>query len=181
MKNSKLILTSLLVLGIVVATSTFLMGQNPDYKDLIAEKIKSYNPSRKDYVAVIDYKKGIFSERLYVINVKTNETVIKSKVSHAWNSGSIYATNFSNVPGSEKSCYGTFITRGTAYGKFGYSMIIDGLDPGINDKAKSRSIIFHPSDKMKTPWSSGCFATPEATNRKIIDRIKNGCLVIVIK
>jgi hypothetical protein len=181
MKTSKLILSFLLALAIVIATSTFVMGQNPDYKVLIDERIKAYNPSRKDYVAVIDYKKGIFSDRLYVINVKTNETIIKSRVSHAWNSGSIYATDFSNIPGSEKSCYGTFITRGTSYGKFGYSMIVDGLDPGVNDKAKSRAIIFHPSDKMKTPWSSGCFATPEATNRKIIDRIKNGCLIIVIK
>ncbi len=181
MKTSKLILASILTLAIVVATSTFVMGQNPDFKVLIDERIKSYNPSRKDYVAVVDYKKSIFSERLYVINVKTNETVIKSRVSHAWNSGSIYATSFSNVPGSEKSCYGTFITRGTSSGRFGYSMIIDGLDHGINDNAKSRSIIFHPSDKMKTPWSSGCFATPEATNRKIINLIKNGCLVIVIK
>jgi len=60
-------------------------------------------------------------------------------------------------------------------------MIVDGLDPGVNSNANARAIIFHPSDKMKTPWSSGCFATPEATNRKIIDQIKNGCLVIVIK
>ena len=181
MKTSKLILASLFTLGIVVVTSTFVMGQNPNYKDLIAERIATYNPSRKDYVAVIDYKRGIFSDRLYVINVKTNETIIKSRVSHAWNSGAIYPTDFSNVPGSEKSCYGNFITRGTYDGKFGYSMIVDGLDQGVNNKAKARAIIFHPSEKMKTPWSSGCFATPEATNRKIIDRIKNGCLIIVIK
>ena len=181
MKTSKLILVFLVTFGVVVATSTFVMGQNPDYRVLIDERIKAYDPSRRDYVAVIDYKKGIFSDRLYIINVKTNETIIKSRVSHAWNSGSIYPTDFSNFPGSEKSCYGTFITRGTYNGKFGYSMIVDGLDQGVNNKARSRAIIFHPSDKMKTPWSSGCFATPEATNRKIIDQIKNGCLVIVIK
>jgi hypothetical protein len=34
---------------------------------------------------------------------------------------------------------------------------------------------------MKTRWSWGCFATPEETNKKLIDLIKNGCLVYVYK
>ena len=181
MKTSKKILLSFLALAVIFGTASYLKAGNPDFSDLISEKIKQYNPSRKDYVTVIDYRKNIFAERLYVFNVKTNEIVIRSNVSHAWNSGSMYATAFSNVPGTNKSCYGTFITRGTTYGKFGYSMIVDGLESGINNNAQRRSIIFHPSDPMPTPWSSGCFATPKATNSKIINLIKNGCLVIVIK
>jgi hypothetical protein len=34
---------------------------------------------------------------------------------------------------------------------------------------------------MKTKWSWGCFATPEEINIKLIDLIKNGCLVYVYK
>jgi hypothetical protein len=60
-------------------------------------------------------------------------------------------------------------------------MIIDGLDNGINNNARSRAVIFHSDRKMKTKWSNGCFATPEEINKKIIDLTKNGVLVCVIE
>jgi hypothetical protein len=59
-------------------------------------------------------------------------------------------------------------------------MIVDGLDKGINNNAKSRAIIVHSTKKMKTIWSNGCFATSEDVNKKIIDLTKNGCLICVI-
>ena len=59
-------------------------------------------------------------------------------------------------------------------------MIIDGLDDGVNDNARSRAIIFHSDTKMKTKWSKGCFATPEKINKKIINLTKNGVLVCII-
>ena len=181
MKKFKSFAILSLVVIISFGTYSFLMGQGPDYSSLISEKIKTYNPPRKDYVIVIDYKKSIMVQRLYVINVKTNETVISSKVSHAFNSGILFPTNFSNVPGTNKSCYGAFLTGSTVYGKFGYSMWVHGQDRGINNNACSRAIIFHPDTKMPTMWSSGCFATSEETNKKIIDLTKNGCLVVVLK
>ena len=36
------------------------------------------------------------------------------------------------------------------------------------------------TEKMATPWSNGCFATPKDVNEKIIDLTKNGTLVYVI-
>jgi hypothetical protein len=59
-------------------------------------------------------------------------------------------------------------------------MQIEGKDPGINNNAKDRLVVFHSDIKMKTWWSKGCFATPEETNKKIIDMTKNGVLVCVI-
>ena len=78
------------------------------------------------------------------------------------------------------SSAGCFSTAGTRFGKYGYSMVIRGLDRGVNNNVEARRIIFHSSKKMKTLWSLGCFATPEETNKKIIDLTKNGCLVCVI-
>ena len=151
-----------------------------EYYDIAKERIDEYNPKRKDYVIIVDYRKSIFSERLFVIDMKSGEVVISSTVSHAWNSGVLKPTDYSNISGSNKTSKGNYITRGTKYGAFGYSMIIDGLDNGVNNKAKSRYIIFHSDTKMKTKWSNGCFATPEETNKKIIDLTKNGVLVCVI-
>jgi hypothetical protein len=59
-------------------------------------------------------------------------------------------------------------------------MQLKGLNEGVNDNATRREIIFHSTNCMKLLWSHGCFATPEETNRKIINLTKNGCLVVVI-
>lgn len=152
-----------------------------DYYSIAKNNLNKYNPSRKDYVIIIDYTKNILSERLYVINMKTQKVIIQSRVSHAFKSGVLYLRDFSNIPGSNKSSSGNFVTGNISFGKFGRSMIIYGLDKGINDNAKKRFIIFHSNKKMSTMWSLGCFATPEDTNKSIIDLTHNGCLVSVIK
>lgn len=154
--------------------------QGNEYYDVAQKNVAKYNPYRKDYVIVVDYRKSILTNRLFVINMKTGETVIESKVSHAFKSGVLYPTDFSNVPGSYKSSKGNFITGKITPSKFGYAMIIKGLDKGINTNAEDRRIIFHSNTKMKTAWSLGCFATPEDINKKIIDLTHNGCLISVI-
>jgi hypothetical protein len=176
MKKLKLIVVFILILTVLA----FIPVKNQDYGYVIDSTVKKHNPKRKDYVIVIDYNLGIFSERLFVIDLKTNQKVISSKVSHAFNSGVIYPTNLSNTPGTNKTCVGVFETENTKFGRFGYSMVVNGLDNGINDNAKQRAIIFHSNKIMKTSWSNGCFATDETTNKKIIDLTNNGCLVIVL-
>jgi len=139
-----------------------------------------YDTPRKDYVIFIDYTKNIKEERLYVIDMKQKKVVLKSTVSHAYNSGKLYATKFSNKIGSKKSCVGAFQTMNSYYGKWGYSMKIKGLDKGINDNSYIRAIVFHSNIVQKTTWSEGCFATPETINRRLIDLIKDGCLLYVL-
>lgn len=170
----------LIVLTLLILVFVFIPVKSQQYDGLIDSMVKKYNPKRKDYVILIDYNKNIFTERLFVYDIKTKKQVIISKVSHAFNSGLLFPTNFSNIAGTDKTCIGVFQTEKTKFGRFGYSMIIEGLDYGINNNAKKRSIIFHSNKLMKTIWSKGCFATDEKTNKKIIDLTHNGCLVIVI-
>ena len=150
------------------------------YFEVAKSRSAKYNPPRKDYAIVIDYTKNILAKRLYVIDMKTGETVMSSRVSHAYNSGKLYATCFSNTGGTNISSRGNFITLGTRMGRFGYSMQVKGLDSGVNSNATSRAIIFHSDTKMRTIWSHGCFATDEETNSSLIDLTKGGCLVCVI-
>jgi hypothetical protein len=168
---------SIILFFIVVNT----LNAQSEYFEYAKKQLSKYNPPRKDLVIIIDYRKNILSDRLFIININTGEIILKSVVSHAWNSGVLYPTSYSNTRGTDKTSKGTYITRGTKYGNFGYSMIIDGLDQGINNNAKSRAIIFHSNKKMKTKWSNGCFATSENINKKIIDLTKNGTLVCVIE
>jgi hypothetical protein len=141
---------------------------------------KQYKVPNDKYVVMVDFSKSILEERLYVVNTKTAQIEMTSIVSHAWNSGSIYASNFSNVNKSKKSSLGAYLTEDTYYGRFGYSLVLKGLDK-TNSNAKKRKIIFHSSKIMKTKWSEGCFSLPEKNTRKVIDMIKGGCLVYAYK
>lgn len=163
----------------------FLFSNNSNipekyYFEYADKQLKNYHPPRKDYVIVIDYRKHIFSERLYVLDMKEKKIIIASTVSHAWNSGIFYAKNFTNKIGTNTSCKGNFLTGTTYHGRLGYCMRVNGLDNGINDNALDRAILFHSTKPQKTPWSWGCFATPDNINSEIIEHTKNGVLVCVI-
>lgn len=128
------------------------------------------------YLTVIDYTKSVFVERLWVIDLATGKTVLACHVSHALNSGLVYATNFNNDEGSEMSCLGSFMTQATYTGRFGYSLRVRGLD-AQNSNTLRRSIVFHPCSVPL--WSKGCWMTTPSTNKKLIDLIKNGSFVYV--
>lgn len=147
----------------------------------IAKIVQSkYDAPNKKYVVIIDYSKSIDVERLYIVDMEKSQVILKSKVSHAGRSGENIPTDFSNELNTKKSSLGTYVTKETYYGGFGYSLRLSGLDL-TNSNAQRRAIIFHSNKQMKSKWSWGCFATDEITNRKIINIIKGGCLVHVYK
>ena len=176
----KSFIISFFLILIFIVFSSSNRPNSSSYFAYALKQVKKYNPDRKDYVIVIDYRKSIFSKRLYLLDMKKKNIVLSSSVSHAWKSGGLYARKFSNRIGTNTSCMGNFLTGSSRYGKYGYRMAVKGLDRGVNDNALERAIIFHSTRKMKTKWSWGCFATPEKVNKKIINVTKNGVLVCVI-
>ena len=136
-------------------------------------------PDRR-HVVVIDYDRSLFAERLFVVDMKRRSIILRSRVSHAMNSGKIFAGDFSNTPETRKSCIGAFKTGETYYGRFGYALRIDGLERGVNHNARRRSIVFHDFE-APIAYSEGCFITPPEVNRQLIDLIKGGSLVYVRK
>jgi hypothetical protein len=169
-----------LISVLLLSLTTFLFvpsDSSENYFEIAEEKLKVYNPKNKDYVVIIDYTKSLLSERLYLLDMKNKKVILNCRVTHARASGLLYATKFSNVSGSEKSCTGAFISKYSRPGRYGYSMVISGLDEGKNHNVESRVIIFHPTT---VPWSKGCFATTKENNKIIIDHIKDGRLIYVI-
>ena len=142
----------------------------------------------KDILTVIDFTKPSTEKRLFVIDLKLKKILVISYVAHGRNSGEKYATSFSNREGSFKSSLGFYKTENTYYGKNGYSLVLDGLERGINDKAKERAIVMHgatyadPSTIRscgRLGRSLGCPALPLAVSKKIIDAIKGGTLLYI--
>jgi hypothetical protein len=146
---------------------------------MMNEKYNKYSQhiKNKRYAILIDYSKSIFQKRLWVYDLKNKEVIINCHVSHAFKSGFLYPTEFSNQIGSEKTPRGTFVTCKSYFGKFGYSMRLHGLEEGLNSNSLKRFITFHPGDDLF--WSDGCFMTDSETSKKIIDLTKNGCLMYV--
>ena len=97
----------------------------------------------KDIITLIDFTKPSTEERLYVLDIRHKKLLFSSLVSHGKNSGGNYATSFSNKVNSYKSSLGFFVTENTYQGKNGYSLVLNGLEKGINDRAKERAIVVH--------------------------------------
>jgi len=127
---------------------------------------------------LIDYDLPFTAPRLWVFDRQRGlHVMLSSEVSHAWKSGALHATRFSNRPGSNLSSPGSYVTAQHTYeGRFGHSLRIRGLDPGVNDNAWTRAIVFHPS---LVTHSLGCFMLPEPTSARIIDTIVGGSFVHV--
>ncbi len=156
-----------------------------------AQAITGYNKistKSNHIITLIDFSKPSTDERLYVFDIKKKKILHSSHVAHGRNSGGNYATSFSNKPGSFQSSLGFFLTGNTYYGKHGNSLILKGLEKGINDKAKDRAIVIHgaayadPSvieGNGRLGRSLGCPALPHSVSNTIISTIKGGSLLFI--
>jgi hypothetical protein len=142
----------------------------------------------KRILTIVDYSKPSSQARFYVIDLVSKRILYITLVAHGKNSGDFYAKTFSNVLESKESCLGFFLTAETYNGEHGYSLSLDGLEPGINDNARIRSIVIHGADYVSSDFvekygrlgrSWGCPALPASVSKEIIDRISKGsCLFI---
>lgn len=137
-------------------------------------------------LTVIDFSRPSTTERLWTFDLADRTLLFKEAVSHGRNSGHNMATKFSNVPESNMSSLGLFRAAEGYVGKHGYSLRLDGLEKGINDRARARAIVIHGADYVnlavaKTQGrlgrSLGCPAVRPEVSAKLIDAIKEGGLV----
>jgi len=139
-------------------------------------------------ISIVDFSQPSSKKRLFIIDLEKREVLFNTYVAHGINSGKEYANQFSNKPESNKSSLGFYETMNTYNGKNGYSLHLQGLEKGINDKADSRAIVMHGAGYVNESLiqsqgyigrSQGCPAVPEKLHKSIINKIKNGtCLFI---
>lgn len=137
-------------------------------------------------LAVIDYSLPSTEPRLWVFDLERRTLLYAEHVAHGKGSGENYAHAFSNRYGSHQSSLGLFVTAETYYGRNGYSLRMDGLEPGINDQARERAIVMHGADyvnpalarnfgRLGRSW--GCPAVRPQVAREIIDALSGGQLL----
>jgi len=141
-----------------------------------------------DKITIVDFSQPSSQKRLYVIDLDKKEILFQSLVSHGRGTGELWAKSFSNQASSYKSSPGFYVTEETYTGHNGYSLRLDGLEKGINDNARNRSIVMHGAPYVSESAiqslgflgrSQGCPAIPLALHKPIINTIKDGtCLFI---
>jgi hypothetical protein len=118
-----------------------------------------------------------------VFDLEARELLLVERVAHGRGSGENMTTRFSNLPGSHQSSLGLFRTSETYVGHNGYSLRLDGLEPGFNDRARERDIVIHGASYVSDQMISrrggvgrswGCPAVRTDIARPLIDAIKDG-------
>jgi len=137
-------------------------------------------------LTVIDYSRPSTEPRLWVVDLASKQLLYEELVAHGQGSGGATATMFSNEPETHRTSLGLFKTDDTYVGKNGYSLRLDGLDAGINDRARERAIVMHGAPYVSEAFvkangrlgrSWGCPAIRNDIAREMIDRVKGGSLV----
>jgi len=140
----------------------------------------------RSVLTVIDYSLPSSEPRLWVIDLQQKQVLYHELVAHGEGSGDTVPAAFSNEVGSHQSSLGLFRTDEVYTGRFGYSLRLSGLEPGINDKARERAIVVHGmsdvSHAFAAQWGTiarswGCPALPEDVAPQIIDSIAGGSAV----
>jgi hypothetical protein len=136
-----------------------------------------------DRLAVIDYSRPSLEPRLWVFDLSGPRLLFAELVAHGQGSGDNQPTRFSNADGSHAASLGLFVTGDTYLGRNGYSMRMNGLEPGVNDRANERAIVMHGAPYVDAIFgerqgrigrSWGCPAVREAVARQMIDVLKDG-------
>lgn len=148
--------------------------------------MKKLKDVKEDIITIIDFTKSSIKERFFVIDLKNKKTLFSTYVMHGKNSGESIPREFSNAVNSFKSSPGFYKTENTYNGEYGYSLRLNGLEKGINDKARERAIVVHGSQyakpkpgAKKLDRSLGCPAIPKEISDKVINKIKDGRLLYI--
>jgi hypothetical protein len=137
-------------------------------------------------LAVIDYSLPSTEPRLWVFDLEQARLLYTEHVAHGKGSGENFANAFSNRESSHQSSLGLFATAETYNGGNGYSLRMDGLEPGINDQARVRAIVMHGAAYVDPAMaqrqgrlgrSFGCPALRPAVANAVIDTLKQGQLI----
>jgi hypothetical protein len=148
--------------------------------------VNSGDIERPRTLTVIDYSLPSTKPRLWVFDVSSGRMLFNELVAHGRNTGEDMATRFSDAMNSRQSSLGLFVARDTYVGGNGYSLRLDGLEPGFNSHAFDRAIVMHGAPYVDATLAKqqgrigrswGCPALREAIARDVIDTVRGGGVI----
>ncbi|WAT18931.1 murein L,D-transpeptidase catalytic domain family protein [Aurantiacibacter sp. MUD11] len=144
----------------------------------------------RDRLGIADYTAHSGEFRFHIADIEGGEITKSFLVSHGRGSdprNSGFVERFSNVPGSNASSRGSYVTGELYVGKHGRSRRLHGLEPE-NDRAFERAIVIHGADYVdiamaenqgRVGRSLGCFAFERSEIENILELLGPGRLLYV--
>ena len=140
---------------------------------------------------IIDYTMPSIEPRFFVLDLRRGQLLYAELASHGEGSqdpSDLKLTgSMSNLEGSHASSVGLVRTAETYWGSNGYSLRLDGLEPGFNDNDRPRAIVVHGADYATQDFvnaygylgrSWGCPATDPLVVDELIDTMADGRLIL---
>jgi len=137
-------------------------------------------------LTVIDYSRPSTEPRLWVFDLHTGGLRFHELVAHGKGTGENLAEHFSDDMDSHQSSLGLFVTGDTYTGSNGYSLRLNGLEPGFNSRARERAIVMHGASYVDAEFAAkqgrlgrswGCPALREAIAHDVIDFVRDGGVI----
>lgn len=159
--------------------NTGLLEQALEYYDSHAAQI-----SNKSYLSVVDFSYPSWLPRFFVIDMSSGG-VVAVHVAHGSGSdpnNTGYATQFSNVPGSNASSLGFYLTAEQYTGEYGLSVRLDGLST-TNSNVRDREVVLHGwqyvyDQDVQEGLSWGCLAIPLDQRDDLVNKLYGGSLIL---
>jgi L,D-transpeptidase catalytic domain len=171
------------------ATPTLPTGLTPGLMKKALAAFQQHGPliSQRRIMAIADFTAASATPRFHILNLEDGHNqpllVAHGKGSDPGHSG--WVQQFSNVPGSEATSSGAYVTGESYFGQHGFSRRLNGLDPE-NDQAEARAIVIHAAwyvsqdmalEKGKIGRSQGCFAFSDSDIGNVMWRLPPGSMI----
>jgi hypothetical protein len=140
-------------------------------------------------LAVADMRRPSTEQRLVLLDLAQARVLLRTWVAHGSGSGGLLATRFGNRPDSHQTSLGLYrVGARIRSPKHGPALLLDGLDPGRNDRARAREIIIHAADYVSAAFiaqtgrlgrSWGCPAVPRDQMAAVLEAFADGGYLFV--
>jgi len=135
-------------------------------------------------LAIADMRKPSTEQRLVIVDLERKGVVLQTWVAHGAGSGGLMAEHFSNRNGSHQTSLGLYrVGERIRSPKHGAALLLEGLDPGLNDLARQREVIIHGADYVSEAFiastgrlgrSWGCPAVPRDQMSSVVEALADG-------
>jgi hypothetical protein len=154
------------------------------HRALAAMRREAANLTATDRLAVVDFALPSRVPRMHLIDLNAH-TIRSLLVAHGIGSDPDYTgwlQHFSNVPGSNASSDGSYVTGPAYTGQHGHSLRLNGLSR-TNSNAEERAIVIHSAwyvseaqaaSAGKIGRSNGCFAVAKPSLENVLTHLGTG-------
>jgi len=165
-----------------------VQAEMPPLLAIALAALDTHGIAARDRLALADFTLHSREPRLHLVDVAGGRIEASWLVAHGSGSDPAHSgmlQRFSNLPGSNASSHGAYLTAQPYFGEHGRAQRLAGLDRS-NDRAFERAIVLHGAAYVdpaliaaqgRIGRSQGCFAVGQGVVTEVMERLGEGRLI----